>query len=151
MNDKVLVALAELEKSSTEDLKIRWVELMGTEPPAYSRSHLIRRLSYRVQELMHGAVSEVLRGQLHRALEEQRVDPLDGFTFLQKGKPEQQKRWLPPAGTKYKRVHKGQEYTLTILDRGVDVNGKKYLSPSAAASVIAGNRKNGRKWWGIPT
>ena len=53
MNDQVLVALAELEKSSTDELKQRWSDLIGTEPPAYSRSHLIRRLSYRIQEMHH--------------------------------------------------------------------------------------------------
>lgn len=150
MTESITTELAALEKTSTAELKDRWRTLMGGDPPAYSRRHLIRRLSFRLQEIKYGGLSEVVSGQLKRALEERHIDPFDGTTFLNKAKQSGKARqWSPPVGSIYKRDWRGKEYVLTILDTGVDMNGSRFKSTSEAAISITGVSTNGFRFWKI--
>jgi hypothetical protein len=49
--------LAGLRRLSMGELKQRWRDLIGTDPPQYSRSFLVSRLAYRLQELSHRGLS----------------------------------------------------------------------------------------------
>lgn len=149
MTDEIIRQLAELENSTTDDLKARWRELMQTDPPAYSRSHLVRRLSYRIQEQYHGGLPDLVKGQLQAALEQRNIDPLDGTTFLEKNLHVPKHKGQPPVGTVYRKQWRDQEYVLTFLSRGVDVNGSRYSSASEAATKITGRQCNGYRWWGV--
>ena len=57
--------LGELRHLSMSDLKQRWRDLIGTDPPQYSRSCLVSRLAYRFQELAYGGLREATAGFLH--------------------------------------------------------------------------------------
>jgi len=50
----VLRQLAALQKMSEQELKEKWRDLYGTEPPRYKASFLKKRLAYRIQELFFG-------------------------------------------------------------------------------------------------
>jgi Protein of unknown function (DUF2924) len=53
----VLRWIVALKTASTADLELRWLELFGgQQPPAFSRSFLVPRLIYRVQELSLGGL-----------------------------------------------------------------------------------------------
>ena len=60
----ILSQLAELDRLGPVELKERWRALFGTEPPAYNRPFLIKRLAHRIQELAYGGLSESTRRQL---------------------------------------------------------------------------------------
>jgi len=47
-------------------------------------------------------------------------------------------------------VWNGDEYTLTFLEKGVDVNGEFFTSPSSAAGAITGSPRNGFRFFKIP-
>jgi Protein of unknown function (DUF2924) len=57
---------------------------------------------------------------------------------------------LLPNGTMLRAVYKQQQYTATI-ERGkwLDVNGKAYPSPSAAAKAVTGSNVNGLRFWHV--
>jgi hypothetical protein len=61
MSSKTLKQIAELETLAVPELKVRWRKLFGTEPPTHQRRFLIKRLAYRVQELVYGGLSEEVR------------------------------------------------------------------------------------------
>ena len=56
MTDSVLARLAALKTTPTADLKQKWRELFGKEPPPFNRKYIESRLAYRIQELAYGGL-----------------------------------------------------------------------------------------------
>ena len=54
----VLRQLAILETMTMEQLREKWRDLYGGDPPGYKRQFLIKRLAYRIQELFYGGLSD---------------------------------------------------------------------------------------------
>ena len=133
MSESVLAQLAAFEKTPTADLKKMWRELMGTEPPPYNRVLLVKRLSYRVQELAFGGLSKEAEHRL-----DDLVDELEG-----KKKPKPKDMSAPIVGTKLIREWKGVLQEVTTLSDGYEWQGRAYKSLSAVARAITGTRWNG--------
>ena len=55
-NSPLLAQLGALKTASPPELKRRWRELFGSEPPPYNRRFLESRLGYRIQELAYGGL-----------------------------------------------------------------------------------------------
>ena len=122
-------------------MKAQWRDLLGTEPPPYSRRFLETRLAYRIQELAYGGLKPGTVAWLE-ALGEQ----LDG------GKPEvrrvrQDNR--PIAGTRLVREYQGVEHCVTVRDADFEYQGRPYRSLSAIARAITGTRWNGLLFFGL--
>ena len=64
MTNSMAAQVAALPKTPTAELKQKWRELYGKEPPGFSRSYLISRLAYRVQELAFGGLKPATRTRL---------------------------------------------------------------------------------------
>ena len=60
----VLRQVDQLQRMSLEQLKRRWADMLGTDPGPHSRDYLIRRLAYRLQELVYGGVAQDARQKL---------------------------------------------------------------------------------------
>jgi len=52
-----------------------------------------------------------------------------------------------PHGTQFRATHKGQQFTAIVKNGALELNGKRYTSPSAAAGAITGNSVNGWQFW----
>jgi hypothetical protein len=52
----LLAQIAALRTAATPELKTRWRELFGNDPPHYNRRFLENRLAYRIQELAYGGL-----------------------------------------------------------------------------------------------
>src|SRR5579871_6434620 len=52
-----------------------------------------------------------------------------------------------PAGTELRAVYKGQTYLGRVASGALDLNGKRFDSPSAAAMSITHNAVNGWTFW----
>jgi hypothetical protein len=136
-----LAQLAALKAASTRDLRQRWRELFGSEPPAFNRAYLQSRLTYRIQELAYGGLRPETVARLE-ALGEQ----LDG------GKPAVRRTRTddrPIAGTTLVRQYQGTEHSVTVLTDGYEWQGRPYKSLSAIARAITGTRWNGPVFFGI--
>lgn len=63
------------------------------------------------------------------------------------------KRVLPPAGTRYPKKYKGEEFILTVVETdsgiGYSLDGYVFKSPTAAAKAVVGQHQfiNGWKFW----
>ncbi len=74
MSDSTLRQIAQLSKLSFPELHERWRSLFGTEPPAYHRRFLVKRLAYRIQELAYGGLPEAIRAQMADILQDAGLD-----------------------------------------------------------------------------
>jgi len=141
MSDAVLAQLAALKTSTTPELKTRWREFFGTEPPPYNRRFLESRLAYRVQELAYGGLRRETIERLERLGEE-----LDG------GRAEVRRKRVndrPIIGTRLIREWQGVEHCATVLAEGFEYQGRPYKSLSAIARAITGTRWNGLVFFGL--
>jgi hypothetical protein len=133
--------IAALRAATTADLKQRWRELFGKEPPPFSRSYLQSRLAYRVQELAYGGVKPETVTRLEVLGE--RLD--GGNVTLRRIRADDR----PIAGTRLVREHQGVEHVVTVLQDAFEFEGRPYRSLSAVARHITGTRWNGWTFFGL--
>ena len=148
MKRSVLAQLAELDQLSRASLKRRWQELFGTDPPAYGRALLIRRLAYRIQELAYGGLSGEAQAQLNglaRGAIPQKNGARSSTTQTDQTKPAGQ----PPRGTRLIREFRDVRYEVLVAERGFEFEGRKYRSLSAIAREITGTQWNGPAFFGL--
>jgi len=50
-------------------------------------------------------------------------------------------------GTEFRATYKGRQHTALVKNGALEMNGKRYASPSAAAIAITGNPVNGWRFW----
>ena len=147
MKRSLLRQITELQHLDIAELKNRWRALYGTEPPAYNRSHLVKRLAYRVQELAHGGVCEATRAHLRGHLKDIGEDGVP--TAKAPLSRRQRKNGMPVVGTVLVREWQSQRYEVTVLQGGFEYAGQRYRSLSAIAREITGTRWNGPLFFGL--
>ena len=137
----ILRQIALLREASTADLKVRWRELFGKEPPPFSRSFLQIRLAHRIQELACGGLKPETVARLE-ALGER----LDGGNItLRRTRADDR----PIAGTRLVREYRGIEHVVVVLRDGFEFEGRPYRSLSSIARAITGVRWNGPVFFGL--
>lgn len=52
-----------------------------------------------------------------------------------------------PNGTEFRATYKGQLHRAIVKNGALEMNGRRYSSPSAAAVAITGNAVNGWRFW----
>jgi hypothetical protein len=147
MSSSVLKQIAALGGLSAAELKDRWRDLNGTEPPRYNRDFLLKRLAHRIQELAHGGLSEAARARMNEALEEAGFDDLGGEPGRRK--ESRHKPDIPVAGTRLVREWRGRRYEATIVPGGFEFEGRRYRSLTAITKAITGTHWNGRAFFGL--
>jgi len=147
MSSSVLKQIAALGGLSAAELKDRWRDLNGTEPPRYNRDFLLKRLAHRIQELAHGGLSEAARARMNEALEEADFDDLGGEPGRRK--ESRHKPDIPVAGTRLVREWRGRRYEATIVSGGFEFEGRRYRSLTAITKAITGTHWNGRAFFGL--
>ena len=147
MSTDTSAQIAELHQLPMRDLRDRWRALIGSDPPRYNRSFLIRRLAYRLQELAHGGLSQAARARMDELLAQAGCDEL--------GSPQAKKqlapgrREMPIAGTRLIREWNGQPHEVTAVQGGFAYRGRRYRSLTAIAELITGTHWNGPAFFGV--
>jgi len=139
----ILKQLVELESQPMAELKTRWRALFETNPPSGSRSYLVKRLCYRVQELAYGGVSDATRAHLRKHLEDV------GLAGEGTERARRAKNGQPIAGTRFTREWHGEEHIVTTLDDGFEYRGRKFRSLSAVAREITKAHWSGNLFFGL--
>ena len=138
MSDTVLAQIAALKAKSTPELRQMWRELFDREPPVLGRRYLEDRLSYRIQELHFGGLSDRAQRKLDAL-----VDQLEPKAARRRDPGR------PIAGTQLRRRWKGIEHVVTVREHDFEYDGRPYKSLSAVAREIAGTRWNGWLFFGL--
>jgi len=144
MKQSVLKQVAELPNLDSEQLKERWRALYGSEPPAYNKPYLVKRLAYRIQELAFGGLSEAAQAQLREALAQEDADGTTGRMQRRR-----RKDGMPVVGTRLVREWQGGRYEVTVVRGGFEYEGRKYRSLTAITKVITGTHWNGPGFFGL--
>jgi hypothetical protein len=142
--NSVLRQLAMLKSMSLEQLREKWLDLYGAEPPKYKKQFLIKRLAYRIQELFYGGLSEQTKAHLRR------VALNDPVATVKRRIPEERKNneaLLP--GTRLVRIWNYRRYEVVAQLEGFEYDGRMFKSLSAVARKITGTRWNGKVFFGL--
>jgi hypothetical protein len=142
-----------LGKVKTKELKARYRDLFGEESPSSNRSHLFRRITWRLQANAEGDLSERVRGRASELANDADLRLRAPRTFWREMEAhrEVQNRdsRLPPAGTVLERFYRGQPIRVTVLETEFRYQEKQYGSLSAIAHRVTGTRWNGFHFFGL--
>ncbi len=140
----VLRQLATLNTMTLEQLREKWLDLYGSDPPPYKKQFLIKRLAYRIQELFYGGLSEAAKAHLSQVAQDDSVARVDGRA----SDNAQRKADILP-GTRFVRIWKDRRYEVLACENGFEYDGRIFRSLSAVAREITGTRWNGRLFFGL--
>ena len=136
--DRDVRALSEMR---VPDLEQKYLELYGVPTHSRNRQYLIKRLTWRIQELAYGGLKPETR---------KRIEAL-GEQFADRNITRRRIRddVMPIAGTRLLREWQGVEHAVTVMIEGYEWQGRPYRSLSAIARAITGTRWNGPLFFGI--
>lgn len=138
-----------LENMSTDDLRMKWLELYKSNPKVFKRGFLIKGLAYKIQSL--AGLDEVSEEEVDLAYQMAK-ERLKHNTIASWNNKNIKKEVviLPPAGSVIKKQHKDKEYIVKILDENkFSYNGAIYNSLSAIAMAITGTRWSGYAFFNL--
>ena len=170
--DTIRRRLAELQAMPVSALQALYYELHGRATRSHNRAWLLKRLSYKTQELLTGltlsaqarqriaklgAKEPVRRWAPQRALSdferslqeevERAVTERTRGLTPPKVKPRDPR--LPPAGTIIRRSHREQVHEIHVLEEGFEYQGRHYTKLSHIAKEVTGTKWNGFIWAGL--
>jgi Protein of unknown function (DUF2924) len=132
--------IATLDSLPIKELKNRWRQLYGSEPPhGVSRELLTRAIAYRIQEQAFGGLKPATRKLLERLA----TDAAEGRALrLGPAGP-------ATAGTVLMREWQGTTHEVKVLDNAVLYKRTRYRSLSEVARLITGVRWSGPLFFGL--
>lgn len=141
--------LAVLDAMTVSELQAKWQEVFGDPPAGRNREHLCKRIAWRIQELAEGGLSEPAEQQIGKL--NQGDLPVLGARPKPAPAPDPEPQppdptrdpRLPPPGGVLRKLHKGVEHEVRVLDKGFEYAGKHYRSLSGVAKAITGAHWNG--------
>ena len=152
MELNIVNEVAALQRLRVGQLRQRFAELFGETTQASNRTWLIKRISWRMQALAEGDLSERARRRaavLARDADLRLNPPQSKSTTATPpppeavGMPAPIDPRLPPPGTILTRPYKGQLVQVQVLTDGFAYGGRVYASLSAVAKAITGSHTNG--------
>ena len=121
-------------------LRIRYQELLGAEPPTAFGPDLLRRsIAQRIQEKAYGSISPASRRLLDQLIKTAIAKPNGRLELPRRIKP----------GSELVRIWKGKRYRVTVLTEGFAYDGKRFASLSEIATEITGTNWNGPRFFGL--
>jgi hypothetical protein len=123
--------VAALEDLNLHALRDKWRERFGA-PPKFRSTEMLRLLlAWRIQAVALGGLDRDTREALART-----------------GRVAAEGQDLG-IGATLRRMWKGEDQVVTVVDKGFDWNGRTFKSLSAVATAIAGTRWNGPRFFGL--
>ena len=139
-----------LQGLTVGELHARYAELFGESARSRHRQYLIRKIAWRLQADAEGGLSERAKA---------RVAELADVGFSRTTPPRSRKppaapvqkrdRRLPPVGAVIRRVYKGRELHVLVMESGFEHEGVHYASLSAVAKAVTGSHVNGFLFFGL--
>lgn len=139
--DPVLEAeLDRLAAAAIVKVRKRYRELFRSDPPKAFGPDLLRRsIAHRIQEKTYGGLSRPTQRLLHQLVKAMAAKPSGRLELPRKIKH----------GSELVRTWKGKTYRVVVQPDGFAYDGKTYAGLSEIASLIAGTRWNGPRFFGL--
>jgi hypothetical protein len=128
----LLVALNDLRRLSTGELREKYAKVFGEATNSRNRDYLLRKLAAEMQRASDDSSP---------APEDQR--PLERASVRRQRQGASRDPRLPPPGTVLERPHDGRVVRAIVLEGGFEYAGKTYGSLSAVARAATGTRWDG--------
>ena len=152
--------LAELERLSLDDLRLRWRNRWGRLAPAHlSRGLLFRVMAYRLQAEVFGDLDRKAIQMLERIADcvadksaSNQSATLGSDEHAESKVSSARAVYGPPIlkpGALLIREWQGRLERVTVVDHGFAWNGATYASLSAVAFAITGTKWNGYRFFGV--
>ncbi len=140
--------IEDLREMKVFQLVERYREVWGKEPRCKNKTHLWRRIAWKIQEQKLGGLSKVAKRRLDELIAE--IELPANNTRTASGVLRKPRRPDDPApGTVLVRKWRGQEIRVLVRDDGYECNGELFRSLTAVARAITGSRWNGRLYFGL--
>ncbi|MBN2069584.1 MAG: DUF2924 domain-containing protein [Opitutales bacterium] len=158
MSPNARMQIDALEDLTVGELKDRYETLFGDTTRSRNKDFLRKRLSWRIQAIEEGALSDRARARAEsiandadlRIRAPRRVSTkVNEAISVVTPKGSIRDERLPLPGTMLKRNYKGQMIRALILENGFECQGEVYDSLSALVTRITGTRWNGFKFFGL--
>ncbi len=133
IDNAVMRQLMALSGLSVEELKDKWRDLYGSEPPEFKHSFYVKRLAYRIQELYYGGLNSEVK---------ERIEKLSV-------RDDKKEKVTTTPGTRLCRIYKGKQHEVIVGTKCFIYKGQKYRSLSGVAKAITGSHWNGKAFFGI--
>lgn len=153
MDSAIYVEIENLRKQSTRVLRAQYRELFGQDSPSGNRTHLYRRIAWRLQAQVAGGLSDRARKRAAELASEHDLrlrapkqfwkDVLQQQTASEERRREDRDPRLPEPGTILRRMYEGREVAITVLEDSFEFESCRYRSLSAAVQRATGTRWNG--------
>lgn len=132
--------IAALRNLHIDQLRKQWQRTFNVAVPnGLSRDLMVRGLAYRMQERIHGGLSQALRRKLRTFAKQLQAG--DGAVF-------DPGPVLKP-GTKLIREWQGRTIEVLVLEDDFECEGRRYGSLSMVARHVTGTRWSGPKFFGL--
>ena len=153
--------LKRLGTLKTPQLKARYAELFGEPTRCNNRPYLIKRIAWRLQADAEGDLSERARQRAAEIVDDSDLrlqapvgaprpttisdapSPKHAIASLRVSRASD----VPLPGSTLWRTYKGKAYSVIVLPKGFECEGKVYRSLSAVANAITGSHWNGAKFF----
>jgi len=152
--------LAELDSMNVTQLAEKYLELYGEPTRTRNKPYLQKRLTWRLQELAHGGLSQGAiaritqlgdglpeRWRIRQARREEAEQAQQVAEVVQPMEPRDSR--IPPVGTVLRRAFGGAAHDVTVCATGFEYRGANYKTLSAIAKHIAGTPWNGFLFFGL--
>lgn len=154
--------IAALQDMKVRELRREWVLLFGNQPyTTRNRQFLIKRLTWRINTLINGGISERAMKRAHEIADETliRLKPrrfnVKPMEVVDTSHPEKNHANTPatnlPVGTIIRRLYKGKYHEVTVIGKNMFAyDGVKYDNLTAIAWKICGYAKSGNYFFNLP-
>jgi hypothetical protein len=121
-------------------LRVRYWELFGADPPKAFGPDLLRRsIAHRIQEKAYGGLPRPVQRQLEQLIKAYAAQPTGKLVPPPRIKP----------GSILVRNWKKKSYRVTVMAEGFAYEGQPYANLSEIALLITGTRWNGPRFFGL--
>ena len=151
MKENITDNIETLKSATLPTIQERYKELFNVaEAPCANKPYLIKKITYRLQEMACGGLSDEAKAQIAELIE--KYDPINNKALrpqvVSAGKnvvsiPFMRDKRLPIPGTVIHKKYKGEDIHIKILDKGFEYKDKYYRSLTAIAFELTGAHWNG--------
>lgn len=143
---------------TTGQLKSKYCDLFGQPSHSNHKNYLFRRVSWRLQALAEGELSERARQRAREiardadlrlvAPNQLRSEAAQPPLLMARASRRPDPR-LPVPGTRLIKPYKNETHTVTVLENGFQYRDRVYKSLSAIAREVTGTQWNGYVFFGL--
>jgi hypothetical protein len=151
MGSSLYRELERLPAMDAQKLRSRYRQVFGEDSRTTQKEQLIRRISWKLQALSKGDISEAAR---RRALQiahdgELGIHLPSALVSMAPERSRSRDRRLPAPGTELTRRYRDRSVTVKVLANGFEYEDRHYTSLSAVARAATGTRWNGLAFFGL--